>query len=324
MFASEDCQIEDEHLHHDNAPRVQYHRPVLRRGLADMREVNGFFLFELGQLPLLTLLPRDVDLRPSAEFITEIRKHLREFSETNENREDLPDAVGVAIELVRLLTVVLEKNPFPSITMAEYSRAGYLVLTFRDRLHANLGKLYSEILEDKGGRSVKTLWLNPLKLIDTRIIPNLSDFVVFNIMEAAKCWVVDRPTATGFHMMRCVESVLRQYKKLITGKEFQRTSKKGRVYYEGFGTLIDELDGALKDLKDANASFGQLEFAIGILRPLSKLYRDPLSHPELKELNEEDAKLAFEQGLSAIARMVADCLDGGTHFKVPHTAGVKF
>jgi hypothetical protein len=289
-----------------------------------MREVNGFFLFELGQLPLLHFLPRDVDLRPSTEFITEIRKHLREFSETTENREDLPDAVGVAIELVTLLTAVLAKNPFPLITTAEYSRVTYLVLTFRDRLHANLGKLYSEILEDKGGRSVKTLWLNPLKLVDAKVIPHLSDFVVFNIKEAAKCWVVDRPTATGFHMMRSVESVLRQYKKLVTSKEFERITKKGRKYYEGFGSLIDELDAALKDLKDAKASFGQLEFAIGILRPLSKLYRDPLAHPVLKELNEEEAKMAFEQGLSAIARMIQDAVDGGGHFKIPWQNGMKF
>ncbi len=201
---------------------------------------------------------------------------------------------------------------------------GYLIFTFRDRLYANLGKVYTEVLEDKGGRSVKTLWLNPLKLIDSRVIPHLSDFVNFNIAEAAKCWVVDRPTATGFHIMRSVESVLRQYKKLVIGKDVQWTDKKGTIRYDGFGTIVNDLNTEYETLKTARAPFGQLELVIGILRPLSKLYRDPLSHPELKELNEEDAKLAFEQGLSAIARMVQDCLDGGTHFKVAHSAGVKF
>ncbi len=67
-----------------------------------------------------------------------------------------------------------------------------------------------------------------------------------------------------------------------------------------------------------------MEFIIGILRPLSKLYRDPIAHPELKELDEEDAKLAFEQGLSVIGRMVRDALDGGAHFKTAFSPGIKF
>ena len=311
-------------VHHGSEKASLQVRPVLRRGLAEMREVNGFFLFELGQIVLLSVLPRDVDLRPSGEIISDIRKHLREFAETKENREDLPDAVGVADELVKILTTLLEKNPFPSITTAEHTRVMYLVLTFRDRLAANLGKLYSEVLEDKGGRSVKTLWLNPLKLIDGKVVPHLSDFVTTNIAEAAKCWVVDRPTSTGFHIMRSVECALRQYKKLVTGMDVQWTDKKGTIRYDGFGTIVNDLKTELDTLKKAGTPFGQLEFVIGILRPLSKLYRDPLSHPELKELNVEDAKLAFEQGLSAIARMVQDCLDGGPHFKVPFTTGIKF
>ena len=86
-----------------------YGRAVLRQGLPDIREVDGSFLFELGQMALLSALPRNVDLRASNEVITDIRKNLREFSEVKENREDLPDAVPVAEEIVKALTAVREK-----------------------------------------------------------------------------------------------------------------------------------------------------------------------------------------------------------------------
>jgi hypothetical protein len=289
-----------------------------------MREVDGFFLFELGQITLLSALPHNVDLRPNNEVITDIRKHLREFAETKANREDLPDAVTIADEIVKVLTAVLEKNPFPSITPAEHVSLVYQVMLFRDRLARNLGKIYSQVLEDKGGRSVKTLWTNPLTLLPLRIVLELSDFTCANIKEAAKAWVVDRPTATGFHMMRSVECVLRQYKKLVTGKDLQWNDKKGTLRYDGFGTIVNDLAAYLEPLKRNNQPYGQLEFVIGLLRPLSKLYRDPIAHPELKELDEEDAKLAFEQGLSVIGRMVQDALDDGAHFTKAFVSGTKF
>jgi hypothetical protein len=77
-------------------------------------------------------------------------------------------------------------------------------------------------------------------------------------------------------------------------------------------------------LKGAGIQFGRLELNIGILRPLSKLYRDPLAHPELKKLKEEDAKLAFEHGLSAISTMVQDAIDGGPHLKIQWQVGLLF
>ena len=43
-------------------------------------------------------------------------------------------------------------------------------------------------------------------------------------------------------MMRSVECVLRQYKKLVTGKDVQWTDKKGTIRFDGFGTLVNELN----------------------------------------------------------------------------------
>jgi hypothetical protein len=304
---------------------IRWPRAVLRQGdLPDMREVNGFFLFELGMMSLLVSLPAHADLTPSLAILVQHRKDLDNFAGAPENKEDLPACVDVAVALVKFLDEVIARRPNPIMTDGEKSNMVYLIMTFRDRMAAGLGRVHSYVLEEKGGRSVKTLWTKPLTLLPISVALELSDFTSANIREAAKAWVVDRVTATGFHMMRSFECVLRGYKVLITGQGFSWVDKRGTTEYQGFGTLVNDLNAKLEELKKNRPSFGRLELVIGILRPLSKLYRDPLSHPELKELDEEDAKLACEQGLSAIARMVQDCLDGGTHFKVRHMTGVKF
>jgi len=160
--------------------------------------------------------------------------------------------------------------------------------------------------------------------MSSNVVPHLSEFTTENIEEAAKAWVVDRPTAVGFHMMRSVECVLRQYKQLVTGQGFSFVDKRGTTQYQGFGTLVGDLNLKLEDSKKNKSPFGKLELVIGILRPLGRLYRDPLSHPELKKLDEEDAKLAFGQGISAISTMVQDALDRGSHFTNPWQAGLLF
>jgi hypothetical protein len=262
------------------------------------REVKGFFLFELGSVVLLTTLPPNMDLRPALGTIANLEKMLREFAEFKENREDLPDATSDADDLVKQLKTLIEKNPFPSLTLQEHEQLRYRVQTFRDRLCANLGKVYSFVLEDKGGRSVKTLFTKAITLVDARVIPHLSPFVVENIEEAGKCWVADRLTATGFHAMRSVECVLRQYVELVTGRKPESHNKRGDTFPDGFGTIVNHLATALDTLKASKTPFGQLEFVIGMLRPLCKLYRDGLSHPELEKLEEEDAKMAFNQVLT--------------------------
>lgn len=66
-----------------------------------MREVNGFFLFELGQIALLAVLPPNTDLTPSLGIIVSSRTNLYNFAEAKENKQDLPNAVDDANDLVR-------------------------------------------------------------------------------------------------------------------------------------------------------------------------------------------------------------------------------
>jgi hypothetical protein len=303
----------------------QRNRAVLRRGLAaDMREVNGFFIYELGGIVLLNAFPVDDELNDAGlDALREIRKTISSFVEAPENQQELPNSVDDALDLGKLLDEAISSKP-PAITKANKQKILYRLGTFRDRMSAELHRVYSYVLEEKGGRSVKTLWTKALTLLSPPVLINLSDFTAENIDEAAKCWIVDRTTAVGFHSMRAVERVLREYKTLITGEGVSFVDKRGTTQYQGFGTLIGDLAKRLEDLKKNKIAFGRLELIVGILRPLSKLYRDPLAHPELKRLDEDDAKLAFEQGLLAISTMIQDSTEGGVHFARPWENGMKF
>lgn len=298
-------------------------RRVLRPLWDGMREVNGFFLFELGRVAMLGWLQPGVDFSPVLDTLRSVKGDLETFANTKGNQDDLPRSVDDARDLIGILDAII-KQPNPVLTKGTFQKLAYRLFTFRDRLGGDLGHVYSYVLEEKGGRSVKTLWKSASAvLISPAVLASLSDFTVENIDEAAKCWVVDRPTAVGFHMMRAVEGVLREYKQLVTGQGVSWTDKRGEVRYQGFGTLVGDLEKKLEELKKNKTSFGKLDLGIGILRPLGKLYRDPLAHPEIQHLREDDAKLAFESGISAINTMVQDVLDGGPHFAIAYSSGTK-
>jgi hypothetical protein len=81
-----------------------------------MRDVNGFFLFELAQVALLAALPPNTDLTPSLGIIVNNRTNLHNFVEAKENKQDLPNAVDDAIDLVKRLDDIIGRKPFPSVT----------------------------------------------------------------------------------------------------------------------------------------------------------------------------------------------------------------
>jgi hypothetical protein len=44
------------------------------------------------------------------------------------------------------------------------------------------------------------------------------------------------------------------------------------------------------------------------------MYRNPLSHPEIVTLEEDDAIEVFHTGIDVIVKMVRDVMAGGSHF----------
>jgi hypothetical protein len=136
---------------------------------------------------------------------------------------------------------------------------------------------------------------------------NLTEFDVENIREAGRCLVFDRFTATGFHALRAVESVARRYYLLVTGRDATGAT---------LGKVAGELAGHFEKLTGKKTPTGLLGLVTGPLDQLCKLYRNPVMHPQLISLDEDQAIEAFEYAMSAISTMVRDVLAGGAHFSI--------
>jgi hypothetical protein len=94
----------------------------------------------------------------------------------------------------------------------------------------------------------------------------LSPFTLNEIAEATKCVVFDLPTAAGFHLLRAVESAVREYYDVLSNGAPRPKHKAGND--APMGTFINEIEnlGANKDIVD-------------MLRNIKTLYRDPHMHP---------------------------------------------
>ena len=91
-----------------------------------------------------------------------------------------------------------------------------------------------------------------------------------------------------------------------------------------FGAIAQELQDKADSRQKKHEAVGDLGLIAAILKPLCKLYRDPVSHSELRDLDEDEAMTAFNQGLDVIAKMVLDAKKGGTHFDNEWAAGNLF
>ena len=168
-----------------------------------MRPVNGYFLFELGKVWQLLDIPVTRPIRGDLPAIALIMAYLQGFSTQEKNQADLPDSVAAANELIRALDQ-LTREPDRAPTQEDKSVLVHLLGTFRDRLFNELNKLHVWVLEEKQAYSINALWRNPLKLVTASAVEHLSDFVIENISEAAKCLLLDRFTAVGWSRCQIV------------------------------------------------------------------------------------------------------------------------
>jgi hypothetical protein len=110
---------------------------------------------------------------------------------------------------------------------------------------------------------------------------------IFDIKETCKCLAYELPTASGFHIFRAAESVLRKYFHHVTGGASVPKVRNIGVY--------------LNAMKQKKVGDEKITFS---LKQMAEVYRNPLIHPEAV-LTQEDAIGLFGLARSAIAGMLA-------------------
>jgi len=114
-----------------------------------------------------------------------------------------------------------------------------------------------------------------------KAIPGAAD----DFDEAGRCWLLDAYTATGFHLMRATDAVMRSYYQAAVGVEPKKKFRNWGAYIKKFREC-PTADQKIVDL---------LEF-------IKENYRNPVLHPE-QNLNETDAQVLFGITVSAISMM---------------------
>lgn len=187
---------------------------------------------------------------------------------------------------------------------------------FESALSFDLEGLSIFVLEQKRGYSVRTLLSSIEDVLPEADRGLMSDFARRNMQEAGACLAYERYTGCGYHMARAIEDVGRRYDFAVTGNPSPYTDKNGKLRHRPLGQIGGDLKQRLDTWKGPN-ELKLLSLVVPTLQQFCRIYRDPLSHadPELKELDSNEAEIAFGHAIAAISTMLEDGRAGGPHFK---------
>jgi hypothetical protein len=122
-------------------------------------------------------------------------------------------------------------------------------------------------IRQKQAYSMTTLIEHGEEVLPKPIRDLVSDFAKNEIREATKCIAFDLPTAAGFHMLRGLESALRDYYDILSNGAPRPTTKHGKDV--PMGNYVNEVE-----------RLGAHEKVVSVLRQIKTLHRDPHMHPE--------------------------------------------
>lgn len=158
---------------------------------------------------------------------------------------------------------------------------------FEGAVRAELAVADAYFVTRKGGYDTSALIGSPEVLFPIDLGRKVSDAIP-DVREAAKCLAFELPTASGFHLLRATESVMRRYWAAVTGGKPQPKNR-------NLGACL----GRMKELKVGSPK------VLAVLEQIKDLHRNPLMHPE-EILSLDDAIGLFGIVQSAITAMLKE------------------
>jgi hypothetical protein len=122
-------------------------------------------------------------------------------------------------------------------------------------------------IKQKQAYSMTTLIERGEEVLPESIRYWLDEFTTNEIREATKCIAFDLPTAAGFHLLRGLESALRNCYDVLSNGEPRPKTKHGK-------------DVPMGDYINRVEDLGCHEKTVALLRQIKSMYRDPHMHPE--------------------------------------------
>lgn len=256
-----------------------------------MIELDVYFFHWLGVLiePIHHIEPT-YPLAASVETLAMARVGLNGFRKGGELERAFPRTATIANEMVRVLDDVLPPigGPVPDISSPvpewQVKRMKAIAHGLAAALRDEAQRSYVLKVEDQRCLSSYSLFERMQDCLPQDCWATIGDDAKREFSECGKCLALERYTGAGFHALRGVECVIRQYIVKLTSSSPRKRD---------WGHYIEVL-------RNNNADPN----LVSVLDNIRTLNRNPLMHPE-DWLDIDDAVGIFNISQTAIVRLVA-------------------
>jgi hypothetical protein len=155
---------------------------------------------------------------------------------------------------------------------------------FETILSAELNNSDTYWISPKGTHKTSMLLKSARSMLPSSVVEHIPEAAT-DFDEAGRCWLLDAHTATGFHLMRAIDAVMRAYYRAAVGIEPKKKFRNWGAYIKQFRSCL-QADQKIVDF------LGQVKDG----------YRNPILHPD-ENLSAEDAQILFGVSVSVISMM---------------------
>jgi hypothetical protein len=155
-------------------------------------------------------------------------------------------------------------------------------------LSAELPKLETYYVTQKGIYDTTALIAQTERVLPISMLNKIDQTIVMDIRESGKCLAFDCATASGFHIMRAVESVMHKYYVYVC-KPQPRPTK-----------MLDSWAAYIRELSKSQKP--EVQEVVAIIRQIKDRHRNLIMHPEII-LTPDEAFTLFEIAQGAIIAM---------------------
>jgi hypothetical protein len=258
-----------------------------------MKRVNGHRFYELAvKVHPLT------ELKPDGE----LKEHFFALYEARDAILDLFQAMPLrichapALKITGAIDSILPRDWKEAIKSIESEdKLGYVTYTiseaareFETVLAAEVPNLDTYLVSQKGTHSTPDLIERAEIMFPESIRKRLPAVAINDIRHAGRCLALDNPTASVFHVLRAVESVMAEYFNLVTGKPMPTRMRNWGIYLK---SLAKHPDSSPK--------------VVAFLDHLRDNYRNPILHPDVL-VSEDEAEAFLGAAISGIRMLVLE------------------
>lgn len=259
-----------------------------------MRRVNTYSFFTLGKcLAPLKNLEEGARIVPALVVLFQARSEVESL--LNNNVVSVRICRHAAKELITEISGVVPTDFTEAMKIDKDKKfewyAAYKIkeaaAKFETVLAEELNIVDTYAVAQKGAYSTAELIANAEIIFPEKVRSKLPSQTIHDIREAGKCLAFETPTASAFHIVRAVESVILAYFTKVTGKDAPTRMRNWGLY--------------IKLLRDSGKSDPKV---VNFIEHIKDNYRNPVTHPEAV-LTVDEVQVLLGAACSAISQMTA-------------------